>query len=159
MPARKEEFHHGMQEGIEFLFLNNPIRFIGDELGNVKQIELIQMKLGEPDRSGRRSPIPIENSEYKLDTDTVIVTIGTDANPICPKSISGLNLNKRGYINANENYQTNIEDIFAGGDIVTGSATVISAMGAGKKAAKVMDEYLKIKYQSIYALNELIKNS
>jgi glutamate synthase (NADPH/NADH) small chain len=157
MPARKEEYHHGMQEGIEFLFLNNPLKLIGDEFGNVKQIELIKMKLGDPDRSGRRSPVPIENSEYKLDTDTVIISIGTEANPICPKSISGLNLNKRGYIITDDNCQTNIEDIFAGGDIVTGSATVISAMGAGKKAARIMDEYLKAKYKSVYALKEVIK--
>jgi glutamate synthase (NADPH/NADH) small chain len=146
MPARREEYHHAIEEGVEFQFLTNPVRFIGDEAGNVKQMEVVKMKLGEPDESGRRRPITIENSEYLIDTDTVIVAVGTKANPVLTKSIPDLKLNKWGYIETNEEGQTNVEEIFAGGDIVTGSATVISAMGAGKKAAKAIDEFLRKKY-------------
>lgn len=101
------------------------------------------MELGEPDKSGRRSPVEIKDSEYLIDADTVIVAIGTNANPICTKSIPNLKLNKAGYIEVFNFGETNLEGIYAGGDIVTGSATVISAMGAGKKAAKAIDEYLK----------------
>jgi len=146
MPARKEEYHHAVEEGVKFQFLTNPVRFIGDEHDDVKQMEVIKMKLGTPDQSGRRSPIPIENSEYLINTDTIIVAVGTRANPVLTKSIPGLELNKWGYIETNEHGQTSIEEIFAGGDIVTGSATVISAMGAGKQAAKAIDEYLRKKY-------------
>ncbi len=148
MPARKEEYHHALEEGIQFQFLTNPVRFIGDENDNVSKIEVIKMKLGEPDDSGRRRPIKIEGSEYTIDTDTVIVGIGTGANPILTKSIPELKLNKWGYIVADQNGQTNIEGIFAGGDIVSGSATVISAMGAGKRAARAIDEYLQKKLDS-----------
>jgi glutamate synthase (NADPH/NADH) small chain len=154
MPARREEYHHAIQEGVEFLFLTNPIAFIGDDKGNVKQIEVVKMKLGDPDASGRRSPITIENSKYKIDVDTIIVAIGTEANPICTKSIPQLKLNKRSYIITEENCQTNIEEIFAGGDIVTGSATVISAMGAGKKAARAINDYLSKKYLKTGKLEE-----
>ncbi len=146
MPARKEEYHHAKEEGVEFQFLTNPVRYIGDQNDNVKQMEVIKMKLGEPDESGRRRPIPIENSEYLIDTDTIILAIGARANPILTKSIPELKLNKRGYIEADENGKTNLEEVFAGGDIVTGSATVISAMGAGKRAAKTIHKYLKDKY-------------
>ena len=146
MPARKEEYHHAVEEGIEFQFLTNPVKFVGDEKGNVRKMEVVKMKLGEPDQSGRRSPIPIENSEYSIDIDTIIVAVGTKANPILTKTIPELKINKWGYIEANDDGQTNIEHIFAGGDIVTGAATVISAMGAGKKAAKAMDEYLRRKF-------------
>ena len=146
MPARKEEYHHAKEEGIEFKFLTNPVRFIGDENADVRFMEVIKMKLGEPDDSGRRRPIPIQGSEYVIETDTIIVAIGTRANPILTKSIPDLKLNKWGYIEIDENGQSNLEGIFAGGDIVTGSATVISAMGAGKRAAKAMHEYLKNKY-------------
>ena len=146
MPARKEEYHHAAEEGIEFQFLTNPVKFVGDEKGNVRKMEVVKMKLGEPDQSGRRSPIPIENSEYSIDTDTIIVAVGTKANPILTKTIPELKINKWGYIETNDDGQTNIEHIFAGGDIVTGAATVISAMGAGKKAAKAMDEYLRRKF-------------
>jgi len=146
MPARREEYHHAVEEGIDFQFLTNPVRFVGDEEGNVRKIEVVKMKLGEPDQSGRRSPIPIENSEYLIDTDTIIVAVGTKANPILTKTIPELKINKWGYIETNDDGQTNIEHIFAGGDIVTGAATVISAMGAGKKAAKAMDEYLRRKF-------------
>ncbi|MHA1273668.1 MAG: NADPH-dependent glutamate synthase [Promethearchaeota archaeon] len=143
MPARREEIKHAKEEGIEFLLLTNPLEFIGDENGNVKQMKVQRMALGEPDESGRRRPIPIENSEYLINTDMVIIAIGTKANPILIKSIPGLKLNNRGYIETDSEGRTNIEDIFAGGDIVTGSATVISAMGAGRKAAKAIDNYLK----------------
>jgi len=146
MPARKEEYHHAVEEGIKFQFLSNPVRFIGDDDGNVEQIEVIKMKLGEPDTSGRPRPIPIENSEYLIKSDTVIIAIGTNANPVLTKSIPELNTNKWGYIEADENGKTNLEGIFAGGDIVTGSATVISAMGAGRKAAEEINLYLKSKY-------------
>ncbi|MFX1290442.1 MAG: NADPH-dependent glutamate synthase [Promethearchaeota archaeon] len=143
IPARKEEFHHAIEEGIEFQFLTNPLEFIGDENDNVKQIQVIKMKLGELDESGRRRPIPIENSEFSIYADTVILAIGTIANPILIKSLPELKLDKWGYIETDENSRTNLEGIYAGGDIVSGSATVISAMGGGKKAAHAIDEYLK----------------
>jgi glutamate synthase (NADPH/NADH) small chain len=146
MPARKEEYHHAKEEGIKFNFLSNPVRFLGDNEGNVNQIEVIKMKLGEPDTSGRPRPIPIENSETLIECDTVIIAIGTNANPILTKSIPELKLTKWGYIKAGENGETNMEGIFAGGDIVTGSATVISAMGAGRKAANAINQYLKSKF-------------
>lgn len=143
MPARREEYHHAKEEGIEFQFLTNPARFIGDEEDNVFQMECIRMKLGEPDDSGRRRPIPIENSEFIIDTDTVIIAIGVRANPILTRSIPELKLNKWGYIETDENSKTNIDGIYAGGDIVSGAATVISAMGAGRRAANAMHEYLQ----------------
>jgi glutamate synthase (NADPH/NADH) small chain len=146
MPARKEEYHHAVQEGIEFRFLSNPVRFLGDINGNVNQIEVLKMELGEPDASGRPRPIPIENSEYLIDCDTVIIAIGANANPILTKSIPELKLNKWGYIETVDNGKTNLDGIYAGGDIVTGSATVISAMGAGREAAKAIHEYLKPKF-------------
>ncbi len=146
MPARKEEYHHAVEEGIEFQFLRNPVRFLGDDNGNLAQIEVIKMELGEPDSSGRPRPVPIENSEYIIKCDTVILAIGTNANPILTKSIPELKLTKWGYIDADETGKTNLEGIYAGGDIVTGSATVISAMGAGRQAAKSMNEYLRSKY-------------
>jgi len=146
MPARKEEYHHAIEEKIEFQFLSNPVRFLGDENGNVEKIEVLKMELGEPDSSGRPRPVPIENSEYLIKCDTVILAIGTNANPILTKSIQGLKLNKWGYIEVDENGKTNLEGIYAGGDIVTGSATVISAMGAGRIAAKAINEYLRAKF-------------
>jgi glutamate synthase (NADPH/NADH) small chain len=146
MPARREEYHHAIEEGIHFQFLLNPVRILGNSEGNVNQIEVIKMKLGEPDASGRPRPIPIENTETMIKCDTVIIAIGTNANPILTKSIPKLNLTKWGYIKTDENGKTNIEGIFAGGDIVTGSATVISAMGAGRKAAKAINEYLRSKF-------------
>jgi glutamate synthase (NADPH/NADH) small chain len=146
MPARKEEVHHAKEEGINFMLLTNPIRFIGDDNGYVRQIEVQKMELGTPDESGRRRPIPIKNSEFVFDTDMIIIAIGTRANPVLTKSISNLKLNDKGYIQIDKDGKTNIEDIYAGGDIVTGSATVISAMGAGRTSAKAIDEYLKRKY-------------
>ncbi|NHJ19624.1 MAG: NADPH-dependent glutamate synthase [Candidatus Lokiarchaeota archaeon] len=145
MPARKEEYHHALEEGIEFRFLTNPVRFIGDENDNVCKMEVVKMKLGEPDDSGRRRPVKIEGSEYTIDTDTVIIGIGTSANPILIRTIPGLKLTKWGYIEADEKGQTSVEGIFAGGDIVSGSATVISAMGFGKRAAHAIDKYLQEK--------------
>jgi glutamate synthase (NADPH/NADH) small chain len=146
MPCRKEEYHHAVEEGIEFQFLSNPVRFLGDNEGDINKIEVLKMKLGEPDASGRPRPIPIENSEYLIKCDTVIIAIGTNANPILTKSIPELKTNNWGYIEADEYGKTNMEDIFAGGDIVTGSATVILAMGAGRAAAKSIHEYLKSKF-------------
>ncbi len=146
MPARKEEYHHAVEEGIEFQFLANPTKFLGDDKGNVNRMEVIKMKLGEPDASGRPRPIPIENSEYIINCDTVIIAIGTNANPVLTKSIPDLKLTKWGYIEVDEMGKTNLESVFAGGDIVTGSATVISAMGAGRRAAKSINQYLRSKY-------------
>ena len=143
MPARRAEYHHAQEEGIEFKFLSNPIEILGDEYSNVQHLKVIKMKLGEPDDSGRRRPIPIENTEFLIPTDTVILAVGTRANPVLTKTIPNLKLTDRSYIKTDEFGRTNFEDIFAGGDIVTGSATVISAMGAGRIAAKAIDEYLK----------------
>lgn len=143
LPARIEEVHHGEEEGIIFKLLTNPIRFIGDDEGNIKEMVLIKMKLGAPDESGRARPIPIENSEFITETDLVIIGIGTNANPLLTSTYPALELNKWGNIVADENGKTNIDGIYAGGDIVTGAATVISAMGAGRKAAKAMNQYLK----------------
>ncbi len=149
MPARREEYHHAIEEGIEFHFLTSPLRFIGDENDNVTQIQAIKMRLGKPDESGRRRPIPIEGSEYLIEADTVILGIGANANPILTKSLPDLKLTKWGYIETDENSRTNIEGVYAGGDIVSGSATVISAMGAGKRAAHAIHQYLKNKFALI----------
>ena len=146
IPARLEEYHYAKEEGIEFQFLTNPIKFIGDKEDKVIQMECLRMELGEPDNSGRRRPLPIEGSEFVIDTDTVIIAIGANANPILTKSIPELKLNKWGYIETDDNCKTYLEGIYAGGDIVTGSATVISAMGAGRKAAIAINQYLKLKY-------------
>ena len=143
MPARKEEIHHAQEEGIEFLTLNNPIRIIGDEKGFVKQIECIKMELTEPDASGRRGVKAMEGSEYLMDVDGVIMAIGTSPNPLLKNSIMGIEVNRRGGFVVDENMKTSIDNIWAGGDAVTGSATVIEAMGAGQKAAKSILEYLK----------------
>lgn len=142
IPARREEFEHAQEEGIEFQFLRSPTKIIGNEKGFVKALEIQKMDLGEPDSSGRRRPVPMKGSEYMIDIDMVIMAIGTDANPLLTKETRGLKLNKWGYIEVNEKMQTSIPYVFAGGDIVTGSATVISAMGAGRKAAKSIHEYL-----------------
>ena len=146
LPARAEEVHHAKEEGIDFRLLNNPIEVIGDENGWVKELRCIKMELGEPDESGRRRPVPIEGSEFNLPVDTVIIAIGTGANPIIGTTTLGMDTNKKGYIVANaETGATTKPGVFAGGDIVTGAATVILAMGAGKKAAKAIDEYLQEK--------------
>ena len=144
MPARNEEIHHAEEEGIILDLLANPTQIIGDERGWVHEIEVIDMELGEPDDSGRRRPVPKAGSERRIQVDAVIVSVGTKANPLLTKSTRGLDLNKRGNIVADENtLATSKEGVFAGGDIVTGSATVILAMGAGKTAARSIDRYLQ----------------
>jgi len=143
MPARKEEVHHAKEEGIEFIMLSNPVKFIGDENGWLKGVVLQRMELGEPDASGRRRPLPVKGSEYTIDIDMAVVAVGNGSNPIIQKTTSGLNFNKRGNIEADENTMaTSKKGVFAGGDIVTGGATVILAMGAGRKAAAAINEYL-----------------
>lgn len=146
MPARIEEVHHAKEEGVQFKLLTNPVEYIGDENGWVKGAKCIRMELGEPDDSGRRRPVPIKDSEFVIDVDMVVVAIGTMANPVIPVTTPGLETNRRGYIvTKDETGETSREGIYAGGDIVTGSATVILAMGAAKKAARAIDEYLKNK--------------
>jgi glutamate synthase (NADPH/NADH) small chain len=143
MPARIDEIHHGEEEGLKFKFLMNPIRILGDENGWVKGLECIRMELGEPDESGRRRPIPIEGSEIVLNVECVIVAIGNGPNPLVPTTTPGLKTNRRGNIVADEETGvTSKKGVFAGGDIVTGAATVILAMGAGKKAAVAIDNYV-----------------
>ena len=138
MPARKEEINHAEEEGVEFLLLANPVEIIGDEQGNVKKIKCIEMQLGEPDASGRRSPIPVEGSEFTVDCDEVIVALGTTPNPIIKRSMPSLETTKKGTIVADENGLTNIPRLYAGGDAMTGAATVILAMGAGKRSAQAI---------------------
>ncbi len=145
LPARKEEVEHAEAEGIEFNLLNNPVAIIGDENGNVKGIELVKQELGEPDEKGRRKPVPVEGSNWVLDVDTVIIAIGTSPNPLIRNTTEGLTFTRKGGIEAGENGQTAREGVFAGGDAVTGAATVILAMGAGKAGAKGIDEYIKSK--------------
>ncbi|MDH5782887.1 MAG: NADPH-dependent glutamate synthase [Candidatus Bathyarchaeota archaeon] len=148
MPARAEEIENAEEEGIVFDFLTNPRRFIGNERGWVKAMECIRMRLGEPDVSGRRRPIPIEGSEFIMDVDTVIIAIGRTPNPIIQRTTEGLEVTKWGTIVTDENGKTSIDGVYAGGDIVTGEATVISAMGAGKKAAKAIHEHLMKKVKA-----------
>ena len=143
MPARKEEVHHAMEEGIIFKNLNNPVKILGDENGRVRAMECIEMELGEPDASGRRKPIAKEGSNFELPVDTVIMSIGTSPNPLIRSTTPGLDTNKRGCLVVNEDtMQTTREGVYAGVDAVTGAATVILAMGAGKQAAQSIDEYL-----------------
>ncbi len=151
LPARKEEVEHAQEEGIEFLLLHNPTEILGyqnpdnprdERNGFVTGMKCIKMELGEPDEKGRRRPVPIEGSEFTIDVDTVIMAIGTSPNPLIKNTTAGLEVNKRGGIIVNEDGLTSREKVYAGGDAVTGAATVISAMGAGKVAAKAIDEYL-----------------
>lgn len=143
MPARIEEIHHAVEEGVKFKFLTNPVKYFGNKHGMVEKMEVISMELGEPDDSGRRRPIPIEGSNQVLDMDLVIVAIGAGPNPIVFNDADDLKLNKWGYIDVtDENGKTSKTAVWAGGDIVTGAATVISAMGAGKQAALEIDKYL-----------------
>ncbi len=143
LPAREEEVENAEEEGIIFRLLNNPTKFIGDETGWVRGMECIKMKLGEPDSSGRRRPIPLEGSEFIMDVDTVIVAIGQSPNPLIQRTTQGLEVTKWGTIvTQEETGVTTKEGVYAGGDVVSGAATVISAMGAGKKAAKSMHEYI-----------------
>jgi glutamate synthase (NADPH/NADH) small chain len=143
-PARAEELHHAEEEGVDFHWLTNPVEILDDGKGNVKGMRCIKMELGEPDDSGRRRPVPIEGSEFDFDTDMVVYAIGTNANPIIGQT-SKIKLNKWGYIEADDNLATSLEGVYAGGDIVTGAATVILAMGAGRKAARSMKAYLGLR--------------
>ena len=145
MPARLEEIHHAKEEGIIFKNLNNPVQILGDDKGNTIGIECVEMELGEPDASGRRRPIAKEGSNFVLDVDTVIMAIGTSPNPLIKNTTKGLDTNKWGCIVADDSMKTSREGVYAGGDAVTGAATVILAMGAGKTAAKSIDEYIKSK--------------
>ncbi|MCL1972196.1 MAG: NADPH-dependent glutamate synthase [Endomicrobia bacterium] len=142
MPARKEERLHAKEEGIEFVTLVNPVKFIGDEKGFVKAVECIRMELGEPDESGRRRPKKVEGSNFTIETDMVVLALGLNPNPVLPSLTEGLKTDDHGYLIIDDNYMTSIPGIFAGGDIVGGD-TVIQAMGMGKQAAKRMNEYLK----------------
>ena len=143
MPARLEEVKHAKEEGVEFLTLHNPIEYIADENGRVKQVVLQKMELGEPDASGRRSPVAIPGAVETIDIDMAIVSVGVSPNPIVPESIKGLELGRKGTIAVNENMQSSIPTIYAGGDIVRGGATVILAMGDGRRAAAAMDKQLR----------------
>ncbi len=146
MPARLEEVENAEEEGIEFMFLSNPVRILEDDKGWVKGMECIRMELGDADDSGRRRPVPVPGSEFILDVDTVISAVGTNPNPLLIRTVSGLALGRRGNVIVDdETGMTNIPGVFAGGDIVTGSATVIAAMGAGKLAAHGIDEYVRTK--------------
>jgi glutamate synthase (NADPH/NADH) small chain len=141
MPARVEEYEHAKEEGIDFQFLTLPKRILGDNEW-VKGMECLRMELGEPDESGRRRPLPIEGSEFEMEVDLVVVAIGTRANPLLLSATPDLRLNERGYVKINEVGRTSKRGVFAGGDIVTGSATVISAMGMGRVAAQAVHDYL-----------------
>lgn len=145
LPARKEEVHHAKEEGVEFRLLNNPVKILSDENGRVRSIQCIKMQLGEPDASGRRRPEEIPGSEFEIEVDTVIMSIGTSPNPLIRKTTEGIEANKKGCLVVNEDMMTTREGIYAGGDAVTGSATVILAMGAGKKAAASIDKYISEK--------------
>lgn len=145
LPARVEEVYHAKQEGIDFQMLTNPTEITGDEKGWVNGIRCVRMELGEPDASGRRSPVKIEGSDFSIDCDVVIMALGTSPNPLIKSTTKGLDTNRKGCIVADEEGRTSREGVFAGGDAVTGAATVILAMGAGRKAAKAIDEYLSQK--------------
>ena len=144
MPARIDEIHHAEEEGVQFHFLTTPIKYVGNDDGWVTAMECIKMELGEPDASGRRRPVPVEGSNFIMEVDTVVVAIGNSSNPLVPQTTSGLEVNKWGNIIADpETGQTSRKGVWAGGDIVTGGATVILAAGAGKRAARDIDKYLK----------------
>ena len=143
LPARREEVHHAKEEGVRFMMLSNPVEIIGDEKGWVKKIKCIRMELGEPDESGRRSPVPVPGSEFEIDADSVIMALGTSPNPLIARTTEGLETSRRGCITADDDGVTSRPGVFAGGDAVTGAATVILAMGAGRKAAAAIDRYVK----------------
>ncbi len=145
MPARAEELHHAEQEGIEFVLLTNPTQFFNDDDGRLTGMECLKMELGEPDASGRRRPMPVEGSEFKIDTDLVVVSVGSNANPLLTNTTPNLDLNRWGNIEAHEETgKTSKRGVWAGGDIVTGAATVILAMGAGRAAADSMHDFLTL---------------
>jgi glutamate synthase (NADPH/NADH) small chain len=152
-PARAEEIHHAEEEGVEFHWLTNPVEILDDGKGAVRALRCIRMELGAPDESGRRSPVPVAGSEFEFSTDMVVAAIGTNANPIIGQT-SGIKLNSRGYIEARANLATSLAGVFAGGDIVTGAATVIEAMGAGRKAAAGIKAYLGIRDTDVVYLPE-----
>ena len=145
LPARQEEVHHAKEEGIEFMLLSNPVKIHGDETGAVRAIECVKMELGEPDASGRRRPITVEGSNFEIPVDTVIMSLGTSPNPLIRSTTEGLDTNSRGCLITDTGMATTKEGVFAGGDAVTGAATVILAMGAGKTAAQSIHEYLENK--------------
>ncbi len=145
LPARVEEVHHAKEEGIEFAMLTNPVSIEADEKGWVRALKCVKMELGEPDESGRRSPVEVAGSEFEIECDTVIMALGTSPNPLIASTTEGLERNRRGCLVATEEGATTREGVFAGGDAVTGAATVILAMGAGRKAAKAIHEYLNNK--------------
>jgi glutamate synthase (NADPH/NADH) small chain len=145
LPARREEVHHAKEEGIEFKMLTNPVEVLGDDKGWVRGLKCVEMELGEPDESGRRSPVEKPGSEFEVECDVVIMALGTSPNPLLKTTTKGLETNRRGCIVTNEQGATSREGVFAGGDAVTGAATVILAMGAGRTAAKAIDEYIKSK--------------
>ncbi len=148
LPARREEVHHAREEGIVFSMLTNPVEILGDEKGRVNGIRCIRMELGEPDESGRRSPHAVEGSEFDIEADTVIMSLGTSPNPLIAKTTRGLETSRRGGLTADESGATTREGVFAGGDAVTGAATVILAMGAGRKAAAAIDRYVREKKEN-----------
>ena len=142
LPARAEEVHHAKEEGIQFAMLTNPVEVLGDENGWVRAVKCIRMELGEPDESGRRSPVEVPGSEFEIETETVIMSLGTSPNPLIARTTAGLETTRRGCLVADENGATTRPGVFAGGDAVTGAATVILAMGAGRKAAAAINEYI-----------------
>ena len=152
-PARAEEVHHAEEEGVEFHWLTNPVEILDDGKGNVRAMRCIRMELGEPDESGRRRPVPINGSEHEFEMDQVVFAIGTNANPVIGQT-SKLRLNVRGYIGTDDTLATSMAGVYAGGDIVTGAATVIEAMGAGRKAARSIKQYLRIRDLGDGPLNE-----
>jgi len=143
LPARLEEVKNAKEEGIEFRLLTNPARFLGNDAGWVQRMECLEMQLGPPDESGRRRPVPIKDSNFTLEVDTVVVAIGQGPNPLIRQTTSSLQTDEEGYITVDENFRTSKKGVWAGGDIVPGEATVIQAMGAGKRAARDIDEYLR----------------
>jgi glutamate synthase (NADPH/NADH) small chain len=152
-PAREEEIEHAEEEGIEFHWLTAPVEILADDTGSVRAMRCLRMELGEPDDSGRRRPIPVEGSEYEFETDTVVYAIGTNANPVIGQT-SKLALNQWGYLEVDDNLATSMAGVYAGGDIVTGAATVILAMGAGRQAARSMKQYLGIRDSDCVYLDE-----
>lgn len=142
MPARREEIENAKEEGINFMFLTNPVEILADENGDVNKVRCIKMELGEPDASGRQRPVKIEGSEFEIEVDVVIMALGTRPNPLIKETSTGIKFNEKGGIIVNGEEKTSRDYVYAGGDVVTGSATVIEAMGAGKKAAKAIDEAL-----------------
>ncbi len=145
MPARRDEIHRAEEEGVKFELLTHPLKFISDDRGWIKEAVLMRNELGESGADGRRRPVPVKGSEFNVKVDTVICAVGQGPNPLLPKTLSDLKLNEDGNIVADKNYMTSIDGVFAGGDIVTGAATVIAAMGAGKRAAAAIDEWLRKK--------------